>query len=44
MPVGQVNLGEHRMSTDMTVYPAGLYMIRVINGQEEAVTGLFLKE
>lgn len=42
--VGQVNTGEHRVNTDMSAYPAGLYMIRVLNGREEAVSGLFIKE
>ena len=42
--VGQVNAGAHRVTTDMASYAAGLYMIRVLNGQQEAVTELFLKE
>lgn len=41
--VGQVGSGEHRVTADMTAYPTGMYMIRVVNAQEEAVTELFVK-
>ncbi|MCF8256712.1 MAG: alkaline phosphatase D family protein [Flavobacteriales bacterium] len=42
--IGQLGAGEHQVSADLTANPAGLYMIRVLNGHGEAVTGLFLKD
>ena len=41
---GDMNVGEHRVSVDMTSYPAGLYMIRVLNGTDENVSAVFMKE
>jgi len=41
--MGNVQAGEHRVTTDLSSYPAGLYMIRVINGEEEMINKLFVK-
>ncbi len=42
--LGSKGAGEHRTSLDLTNYPAGLYMIRAMNGDSEIVSELFFKD
>lgn len=42
--IGQVGAGAYRAMVDMGSYPTGLYMVRVLNGGDEAVSRLFFKD
>ncbi len=42
--IGQRGAGAHTISLDMKSHTAGLYMIRLTNGANEAVSQLFFKE
>jgi hypothetical protein len=42
--IGQRGAGAHTISLDMKNHTAGLYMIRLTNGANEAVSQLFFKE
>jgi alkaline phosphatase D len=42
--LGTKGAGEHRTSIDMATYPAGLYMVRLLNGDSEATSALFFRD
>jgi alkaline phosphatase D len=42
--MGQMAPGEHRVPIDMSGHTAGLYMVRVHNGLDDAASALFIKK
>lgn len=42
--MGQTAAGEYRVPVDLSGFTAGLYMVRVHNGSDDATSALFIKE